>query len=140
MPKLFFFEEIKELFHPIYSQELPENLSEINKIFIIKICEYLSIKTKIISSENFDLKQGKTENLVGICKELQGDIYLSSPMAKNYLDEMLFKKEDIDISYFDYSNYSEYYQLNGEFKHNVSILDLLFNEGSNAIKYMKLKS
>ena len=37
----------------------------------------------------------------------------------------------------DYSDYPEYPQLFGEFEHNVSILDLLFNMGDQAIQYMK---
>ena len=75
---------------------------------------------------------------MAICKELNADAYLSSPMAKNYLNESLFKKEKIELSYFDYSNYPEYDQLYEKFEHYVTILDLLFNEGQNARRFMKL--
>ena len=37
----------------------------------------------------------------------------------------------------DYSNYPEYNQLYPPFEHGVTILDLIFNEGSNATKFMK---
>jgi len=36
-----------------------------------------------------------------------------------------------------YSGYAEYNQLHPPFEHGVSILDLIFNEGSNATKFMK---
>ena len=37
----------------------------------------------------------------------------------------------------DYSGYPEYPQLFGEFEHGVTILDLLFNTGPDAVRYMK---
>jgi hypothetical protein len=37
----------------------------------------------------------------------------------------------------DYSGYPDYPQLNGAFEHGVSILDLLFNVGADAPRYMK---
>jgi hypothetical protein len=37
----------------------------------------------------------------------------------------------------DYSGYPEYNQLYPPFDHNVSIIDLIMNEGPDAIQYMK---
>jgi hypothetical protein len=37
----------------------------------------------------------------------------------------------------DYSDYPVYNQLFPPFEHNVSIIDLIFNEGENAFKFMK---
>jgi hypothetical protein len=37
----------------------------------------------------------------------------------------------------DYSGYPEYPQLYPPFVHEVSIIDLIFNTGPNASKYMK---
>jgi hypothetical protein len=37
----------------------------------------------------------------------------------------------------DYSKYPEYKQLNEPFEHGVTILDLIFNEGPDATKFMK---
>ena len=36
-----FFEEIKDVFYPLYSGQIPTNLSEINQLFISAICDYL---------------------------------------------------------------------------------------------------
>ena len=57
--------------------------------------------------------------------------------AKAYLNEDLFRQEDISVAYMDYSGYREYQQLYPPFQWQVSIIDLIFNEGSNAAKYMK---
>jgi hypothetical protein len=37
----------------------------------------------------------------------------------------------------EYSGYPEYSQLYPPFEHGISILDLIFNEGPNATKFMK---
>ena len=39
--------------------------------------------------------------------------------------------------WFEYAGYPEYPQLWGKFTHGVSILDLLFNFGKDAHRYMK---
>jgi len=49
----------------------------------------------------------------------------------------LFAKENIELTYMDYSGYPEYFQLYPPFEHGVSILDLIFNTGPEARLYMK---
>jgi hypothetical protein len=112
-------------------------LSDINYKFIIAICNILDIKTKIRFSSEFNLLDGQTERLVGICEECNADIYLSGPSAKNYINESFFIEKNIQIQWMDYSNYSEYNQLYLPFEHGVTILDLIFNEGPNSKKFMK---
>ena len=43
----------------------------------------------------------------------------------------------MEVHYEDYSNYPTYKQNWGEFIHQVSIVDLLFNCGPNSSKYLK---
>ena len=51
-----------------------------------------------------------------------------------------FEKADIMVEFIDYLNYPEYNQLHPPFCHEVSVLDLLLCEGSNAKDYMKYVS
>jgi len=132
-----YFKEYKELFQELYLNSKELYLSEINYKFITAINEILGIKTTIRWSSEFDLVDGKSERLLGICKDCNADIYLSGPAAKGYLDEELFKKENIKVEWMDYSGYPEYNQLYPPFEHGVTILDLIFNEGQNATKFMK---
>ena len=62
---------------------------------------------------------------------------MSGPAAKNYLDENIFHSEDIGVEWMDYLDYPEYHQLHLPFDHFVSIIDLIFNEGPNTLKFMK---
>jgi hypothetical protein len=134
------FEEIEAWLEPMYDKADNIKLSEINRHFIETICTYLSINTKITNSWDYNQKDGKSERLASLCKEAGGDIYVSGPTARNYLDEAIFIDNEIKVEWFDYSNYPPYPQLWGKFEHSVSILDLLFNCGKNSLKYCQLNS
>jgi len=132
-----YFKEYKDIFEDLFLNCNEVYLSQINFKFINVINEILGIKTKIRWSSEFDLVDGKSERLLGICKDCNADIYLSGPAAKGYLDEELFKREGIKVEWMDYNGYPEYEQLYPPFEHGVTILDLIFNEGNNATKFMK---
>ena len=53
-----------------------------------------------------------------------------------YLQGM-FIERGINLTWFDYIGYPEYLQLWGEFIPGVTILDLLFNCGKDAHRYMR---
>ena len=132
-----YFKDYKDIFEELYLTCDEEYLSQINYKFITTINEILEIKTKLSWSSEFELVDGQTEKLLGICKDCNADIYLSGPAAKDYFNEDLAKQENIKVEWMDYSGYKEYGQLNPPFEHGVSILDLIFNEGDRAKEFMK---
>lgn len=132
-----YFKDYKDIFEELYLNCDEEYLSQINYKFITTINEILEIKTKLRWSSEFELIDGQTEKLLGICKDCNADIYLSGPAAKDYFDEKLAKQENIKVEWMNYNGYKEYDQLFSPFEHGVSILDLIFNEGSNSTKFMK---
>lgn len=132
-----YFKDYKDIFEELYLTCDEEYLSEINYKFITTINEILGIKTKLRWSSEFELVDGQTEKLLGICKDCNADIYLSGPAAKDYFNEELAKQENIKVEWMDYSGYKEYEQLNPPFEHGVSILDLIFNGGDRAKEFMK---
>ncbi len=135
--KAAYFKVYKEIFEQLYLGKTHRFLSKINYDFIYAICRILGIKTKLLWSSDFVLPQEKTERLVEICRNLGATEYLSGPAAKGYLNEEMFKQEGIKVQWMDYSGYGEYPQLWPPFEHGVSILDLIFNTGKNAITHMK---
>ena len=132
-----YFKDYKDIFEELYLTCDEVYLSQINYKFITTINEILGIKTKLRWSSEFELVDGQTEKLLGICKDCNADIYLSGPAAKDYFDEELAKQENIKVEWMDYSGYKEYEQLNPPFEHGVTILDLIFNEGDRAKEFMK---
>jgi hypothetical protein len=132
-----YFKDYKDIFEELYLTCDEEYLSQINYKFITTINEILEIKTKLSWSSEFELVDGQTEKLLGICKDCNADIYLSGPAAKDYFNEELAKQENIKVEWMDYSGYKEYEQLNPPFEHGVTILDLIFNKGDRAKEFMK---
>lgn len=132
-----YFKDYKEIFENLYLTSNEEYLSHINYKFILLINQILGIKTKISLSSNYKLVGEKTKKLINLCKQCCADEYISGPLAKNYIEEVLFYKENIKLTWIDYSGYSEYNQLYPRFEHAVSIIDLIFNEGHNATHFMK---
>ncbi|MFC1760091.1 WbqC family protein [Candidatus Neomarinimicrobiota bacterium] len=126
------FKEYKDIFEELYLNCTDEYLSQINYKFIVAINKILDIDTKISWSSEFNLVDGKTEKLISICKDCNAQNYLSGPTAKDYFDERLAEKANIKVEWMDYSDYPEYKQLHPPFDHRVSIIDLIFNEGSNS--------
>lgn len=131
------FAEVATWLQPLYTQESYANLSHLNRRFIEVICDYLSIKTVIRNSWDYVLGEGKSERLVSLCLQAGGTEYISGPAAKGYIEESVFTERGIKLTWFDYVGYPEYPQLWGDFVHGVTILDLLFNCGKNAHRYMK---
>ncbi|MDZ4712080.1 MAG: WbqC family protein [bacterium] len=132
-----YFQEYKSFFEELYLKNEEEYLSKVNYKFLKTVCEILGIKTIMRWSDEFTLLEEKTERLVDICKTTGATDYYSGPAAQAYMNVELFEKENIRVHYFDYSGYPVYEQLHGEFTHAVSIIDLIFNEGPNAPKFMK---
>lgn len=133
-----YFSEVAAWLEPLYLDSTRHtHLSSLNRAFLEKVCAYLAIETKITSSWDYTLHEGKTERLVQLCKQAGGTEYISGPAAKDYIDPSIFEQEGIRLTWFDYAGYSEYQQLWGEFTHGVSILDLLFNCGQQSPNYMR---
>lgn len=133
-----YFDQYGPQIYAVYEQcREQQYLSKINYLFLQKICDILDIHTKISWSSDFHLVEGKTERLVGLVKEAGGSYYLSGPAAKDYIIPAFFEEANIELAWMDYSGYPEYHQLGSKFEHGVSILDLIFNEGPEARRYMK---
>ncbi len=133
------FKEYESIFERMYEEcESIELLSRVNYKWINLICGLLQISTKLSWSSNYELKEGKTERLIGLCQSAGATHYLSGPAAKDYIVPELFQQAGIELSYINYAGYAEYHQLYGSFEHGVSIIDLIFNEGSNAVNFLKL--
>ncbi len=132
-----FFGEIMPLLEPAYRGVEGQSLSQLNRTFIDIVASYLGLETKVHSSADFDLPREPSERLLSICKALGASTYLSGPAAKDYLDTDLFARAGISVEWAAYSKYPTYPQLWGEFEHQVSILDVMFNLGPDTATAMK---
>ena len=132
------FKAVADELEPLYLQEEYTHLSQLNLRLINWVCSKLGITTKISSSFDYQLIEGRTERLANLCVQAGATEYFSGPAARTYIDEPIFADQGIKLTWFVYGGYPEYPQLWGEFTHAVTILDLLFNCGfREAPRYMK---
>ena len=131
------FREIANWLEPLYLEGVPKRLSDLNRKFIHKICDYLNITTKITDTGEYNLDGDRSERLANICKQSGATHYVSGPSARNYMKTSIFEEEGLNVIWFNYDKYPCYPQLWGDYVSSVSIIDLLFNCGMNSRKYMR---
>ncbi|MCC2606121.1 WbqC family protein [Planctobacterium marinum] len=133
-----YFGRYVEFLKTVYFEKSWRNLSDLNQYLTKTIArEFLSIETKLTDSGRFSNNLGSSQRLLEIVKANGGQVYLSGPAAKDYLDVSMFQRAGVEVQWMDYSNYPLYPQLHGEFQHQVTILDLLFHCGSNAREFLR---
>ncbi len=125
-----FFKKYWPDFKKIYEKKY-ELLINLNLEIIKKSMEILNIKTETILSSSLDIKEKKSTRILQICKSLNASAYIAGTLGKNYIDTNDFEKNSIDIIFqnFQHPTYSQKSKL---FLPNMSIIDLLFNEGNKA--------
>jgi hypothetical protein len=128
------FPQIEALYRQV---ETETSLSQVNYKLLRGICDLLGIKTPIIWSTDYQSEEGRLERVLSLCVQAGATEYISGPSAKSYMVDEAFEQNGIQVTYMDYSAYPEYPQLFPPFEHGVSILDLLFNVGEDAPRYMK---
>lgn len=136
------FDELSDRLSAAYDACADEpRLHEINRHLLEEVCAMLGLSTKITPVSAYPVVAGgRTERLVAICRAAGATSYLSGPAADAYLDESLFESAGIAVEWMDYAGYPEYPQLYPPFVHEVTILDLLFNAGRDAPRFMKAVS
>jgi hypothetical protein len=111
-------------------------LTDVNEIFLRGIAELLHLRTRIVRDTAYPAQGAKTERLLAIAGAAGADRYLSGPSAQEYFDEPLFTAAGITPEWMSYQGYPQYPQLHGDFDHAVTALDLLFNTGPDAPRYL----
>ena len=114
-------------------------LSQLNIALIRWAMSCLEIATPSVVSRDLNVTGSKTARLIELLKKVNASAYLSGPAAADYLDLPSFRDNGIRLEYKTY-DYRAYPQTGGEFTPAVSILDLLFNVGPDARKYLKSES
>jgi hypothetical protein len=77
----------------------------------------------------------KTDRLIAVLKAVGADHYISGPSAREYIEAEKFQAAGIELEYMVY-NYPAYPQLYPPFDPQVSLLDLLFMTGPQAVEYI----
>jgi hypothetical protein len=132
-----YFGVYEDLFEQAYQQSSSfEFLSDVNKLFINLINSILGINTLITNTTKYQLEGNRNKKLISVCKQAGANVYISGPSAKDYIDERLFSEANVSIFWVDYTGYPEYNQKYPPFQHSLSIIDVIFNCGSDSHLFM----
>ena len=125
--------ELKKIYEKKY-----ECLVEINMEIIKFLLKKFEIKTEIVFSSELKIVEKGSDRIIKICKVLDADTYISGIGGKQYLSKEDFIKNKIHIKFQNFKH-PTYQQVFDPFYSNMAAIDLLFNEGSNAINIIKKK-
>lgn len=132
-----YFDQYAPAFEKLYENAPGDRLSEVNRALLETLCGFLGITTKFTWSSDYELCEDRNQRLISICQQAGATDYYSGPAARDYLDETAFAAAGIRVHWMDYSGYPEYPQMYPPFEHAVSVVDLLFQVGPEATRFMK---
>jgi hypothetical protein len=116
-----------------------EYLIDVNIELIKFLMNELDIKTETIFSSELEISEKGSNRILNICKILKADEYISGINGKNYLNIDDFKQNHINVTFQNYEH-PLYHQVFEPFIPKMGAIDLLFNEGDNAEKIIKMSN
>ena len=131
-----FFQNFHPFFEKIYSRNW-QKLVDLNLEIIRYLLKELSISQDLYFESDLRIVHKKTERIIEICRKIKADTYLSGIGAKAYIEEEKFVQAGIKLTYqnFVHPVYCQQFSAkDNDFIPNLSILDLLFNVGTDKAK------
>ena len=136
-----FFNEYIGLFENVYSSEWMK-LIDLCVRLIMDIKSTLGVAAQVRLSSSIERNTAdRVSRLIEICKTFRADEFIEGSAGKDYLEgagEREFEQSGIKLIYHDYQH-PAYPQLYGEFASNLSIIDLLFNNGRKSLDILTNK-
>jgi hypothetical protein len=132
-----FFLQFQPLLAEYYGRT-DEYLADFTVDFTVALARALGIAhTRFMrSSEIAGITGQKTDRLIQILEHVGASHYISGPSAKDYIEEQKFGAANISLEFMEY-NYPDYPQLYPPFDPFVSVLDLLFMTGPDALQFIE---
>lgn len=127
------FGDYRDVLEEVYLGREWRNLSELNQHMTRIIArDMLGIASELRDSREYSAQGQKLDRLLDLLVKAGATTYVSGPSASNYIDPDRFSEAGIELVYKDYGGYPEYPQKHTPFRHDVSVLDLLFQTGPDA--------
>lgn len=104
-------------------------LSELNEQLLRTLFDYMEIATDVTAARGPTEPIEASKRIADIVKSVGGTRYLTGPAAMEYLRLDVFDEASVSVAVMEYPMYPEYDQVWPPFRHDVSIVDLLFHLG-----------
>jgi len=132
-----FFEAVHSFIRNIFNEKR-SNLHQLNKELLKEILQAVGIGTPVYFSSDLKLPGRNEDLLIEIIKNFNETEYLSGKGAFNYMDLSKFENASIHVYKYEFT-YAQYHQLWEKecgFLGDLSVLDLLFNNLTDAHRYI----
>ena len=132
-----FYDKYESMIHSYYEKDW-ECLVDLNTWVIKDLSKMLGVKMPqfVRSSEIEGITSQKTDRILDILEKLGVDETIVGPTARKYTEKEKFIDKNIELYWYDF-NHPVYPQLGEEFTPYLSVIDLLFNTGKDAINYIR---
>jgi hypothetical protein len=121
-------DDLLDVVEPIYARDDLHRLADLNVAIIRAVAERLGIATRLVLASELDLEGSSTRLMINLTKAVGGDVYLSGPTGRRYLEPELFDEAGLELRYHAFEVF-EYPQLHGAFEPGLSCLDYVANCG-----------
>jgi hypothetical protein len=127
-----YFADWEAIFERLYAQNAT-TLPEMSVPLIREVLAGLGWKGRIVLASELPLDRTlrSTAAIIDILSAVEATSYLAGASSKKYLDESDFSGSGIGLEYHQYAP-PVYRQIGEPFLPNLSVIDLLFNEGPRA--------
>ena len=113
-----------------------ESLAELNEELIRGCIDFLGIEVDIFKSSELGVDAQGTDLIVAMCEAVGAATYVSGQSGKEYLDEDALGRSGVSLVYQTFKH-PQYRQVAEPFIPQMSVIDLLFNEGEKAGEYVR---
>jgi len=131
------FDKYRAFFEDVYRRGW-EKLADLNETLVKLVCGILGTGSRVefVRASELGVTGRDTELLINICRAVGADTYLSGFGGAKYQAEKEFEEAGIQLKYYDFQH-PNYRQLWGDFIPDLSIIDLLFNEGDKSRQILR---
>lgn len=127
-----YFNLYADFFEDLYKKEW-QLLADLNHHSLTWFLDTLGIKTKVSKAGEYNFEGSKSQLVLDMCLKMNASFYIFGSQGKNYANEDHFSEKGVSLIFQNYIH-PQYSQLHGGFVPNLSIVDLLFNEGPNSLE------
>ncbi len=128
------FETYAPFLEQVYSMDW-RYLADLNEHLLRWLLDVLGIKVNFLKASNFEFRGKKSDLVLDMCKQLGADVYIFGALGRDYAKLKDFEDAGVRAIFQEYKH-PAYPQLYGGFLPNLSVIDLLFNCGSNSLEVL----
>ncbi|MDI9569835.1 MAG: WbqC family protein [Pseudomonadota bacterium] len=127
---------LESFFSEIFSRTWA-TIAELNIHVVRELATIMGITTPLqVASELPPLPDDPDERLIAITHHYGGDVYLAGSGGHDYMDLAKYERAGVEVVFQDYRHPS-YPQLWGDFEPFMSVVDLIYNQGREALEIIR---